>query len=110
MDKLCELIKQANEIIINNNPVQIINNLEITINNQKEQIILLSDQLKIIDNKYLEQINKLNADLEHKTNELKITEFIQLFRRLFRTQYIAFIGNVLACFGMVFMLFYIFKN
>jgi site-specific recombinase len=43
-------------------------------------------------------------------HELKVSEFIQLFRRLFRTQYIAFIGNVLACFGMVFLLFYIFKN
>ena len=71
MDKLCELIKQANEIIRVNDPVQIINELESKILDQNVEILRLSNDLKKIDNKYMEQINKLNLDLESKTVELK---------------------------------------
>ena len=71
MDKLCEIIKQANEIIMNENPIQLINDLKITINNQQLENLRLSNELKNIDNKYLEQINKLNSDLESRTIELK---------------------------------------
>lgn len=71
MDKLCELIKQANEIIINRDPVQLINELEHKILDQNDEILKLSNELKNIDNKYLEQINKLSLDLESKIIELK---------------------------------------
>ena len=71
MDKICELIKQANEIIINNDPIQLINNQEHTIQNLQSDNLRLSNELKIIDTKYVEQINKLSSELELKVNELK---------------------------------------
>jgi len=71
MDKICELIKQANEIIINNDPIQLINNQEHTIQNLQSDNLKLSNELKIIDTKYIEQINKLSSELELKVNELK---------------------------------------
>ena len=71
MDKICELIKQANELIEINNPIELINNLQNTISDQQLEITKLSSSLETIDNKYLEQIKKLNLDLETKTQELK---------------------------------------
>lgn len=60
MDKLCELIKQANDIIININPTQKIINLETIVYDQNIQITILSNQ-----------INKLNLELESNITEIK---------------------------------------
>jgi hypothetical protein len=67
MDKICELIKQAHEIIINDNPTSIIHELENTISNQKIQI----EQLILNQDKYLEQINNLKKELDIKTIDLQ---------------------------------------
>ena len=67
MDKICELIKQAHEIIINNNPTSIVNELENIISNQKTQI----EQLILNQDKYLEQINNLKKELDMKNTELQ---------------------------------------
>lgn len=48
--------------------------------------------------------------VSNENSNLKLFDFIQLFRRLFRTQMIAFIGNVISCIGLVFLLFYLFRN
>lgn len=71
MDKICNLIKQANELIENENPIKLINDLESTINKQELEINKLTISVKNIDNIYLEQIKKLNLELESKTLELK---------------------------------------
>ena len=71
MDKICELIKQAHELIEINNPIQLINDLNNTILKQKTEINNISNLLKNSDDKYLEQIKKLELELELKTNELK---------------------------------------
>ena len=67
MDKICELIKQAHEIIINDNPTSIIHELENIISNQKIQI----EQLILNQDKYLEQINNLKKELDIKTIDLQ---------------------------------------
>ena len=72
MDKLCNLIIQANQLITDNNLTGLINDLETTINKQQNEIKDLSTKLDDIDHKYLEQINKLTLELEVKANELKL--------------------------------------
>ena len=71
MDKLCELIKQANDILLINNPVQIINDLNNIIKNLSDDNQKISSNLKMIDSKYLEQIDKLKSELEEKMIEIK---------------------------------------
>jgi len=71
MDKICILINQANELIEKNNPMQLINDLNNTISNQEIEINKLSISLKNIDNKYLEQIKKLQSEIDSMNLELK---------------------------------------
>jgi hypothetical protein len=71
MDKICILINQANELIEKNNPIQLIDDLNNTISNQEIEINKLSMSLKNIDNKYLEQIKKLQSEIDSKNIELK---------------------------------------
>ena len=49
-------IKQANEIVINNNPIQLISDLESNIINQSIEILKLSNELKSINTKYLTHV------------------------------------------------------
>ena len=71
MDKIYNLIKQANELIENENYIQLFNNLQITISKQETEINKLTMSLVNIDNIYLEQIKKVNLEIESKTQELK---------------------------------------
>ena len=80
MNKLYDLIKEANEVIINNNFVQLINDNESVIKSQDLEIKRLTEELFLISNKNLEEISTLKKNLDLKNeenNDLRKVSIIQ---------------------------------